>query len=76
MLKKEFKNMSVFNPFEDKFEDLDCEFDCHINSHGKLDHVETSSIISEAGVELFDYLNDKELEKVADEFKNEYGDLV
>ncbi len=76
MLKKEFKNMSVFNPFSDEFEDLDCGFDCHFDSKGKLDHVETSSIISEAGVELADYLNDKELEKVADEFKNEYGDWV
>ena len=68
--------MEVYNPFQDIQEDLDCTFECHIDSKGVLDYVETHSVESKAGVELFDYLDTKILEQLADDFKNKYGEWV
>jgi hypothetical protein len=76
MIRREFKTMSVFNPFKDENEDLYAEFECHFDSHGKLDHVDTASIVTEAGVELFNYMDQKYLDSVAADFRDEWGDMV
>ena len=73
MIRKEFKTMTAYNPFIDDYVDLDCEFECHIDSRGKLDHVVTASVINEEGVELTKYLNQDWQDSLADVFYNEHG---
>ena len=73
MVKDEVKIMSVYNPYSDKYEDLVCSFQKHLDSRMKLDGVNIFSIVSEGGVELMDWLDaDKLPSELEETFLEEY----
>ena len=73
MTKTESKIMRVYNPYSDEYEDLVCEFQLHLNSKRKLDGVNISSIISNGGSELMDFLDpDKIPNSIEQDFLREW----
>lgn len=50
--------VDVYNPFVDKYENLFCEASFHYDGY-KLMSVEITKLISDADVDMYDYLNPK-----------------
>jgi len=69
----EVKIMSVFNPYDDKHEDLVCTFMVITDKKGGLKHLSLESIVSESGIELLDYLEEMEIPySLEKKFKEEW----
>ena len=68
MITKEQREMKIFNPFDDCFVDLVVYADLHRDSTYRLDAVDVSSIITEGGVELTDYLSQEKIDEISQEY--------
>lgn len=67
----ELRDISVHNPFNDKYEDCFCEFDLHIEDK-RLVSSSLVSAISKADVELIDFIPLKEKADIEQDFEIKY----
>lgn len=76
MIKPITINAKIHNPFSDEWEYPIIEFSCHIDGKRKIDFVEVVSIVTDAQVEMVDYVSEKVKEELAIEFQEQHGDMI
>ena len=69
MIKKITIQAQLHNPFHDDWQFPTVEFSCHIDGKRKIDFVEVVSIVTDAQVEMVDYVSEKVKEELAIEFQ-------
>lgn len=72
MTQPEIRTMKIFNPFSDEYEELICTFDMNLSKHFKLDKALVTSIVSEGGIELCDYLSQEKQDGISQDFMDEW----
>lgn len=71
-MKEETAILSIYNPFTDKHEDLVCSLELHFDKKSKLLDASLSSIVSEEGVNLMEWLKPERTESIENDFVEAY----
>lgn len=71
MIKTESTNMQVYNPYSDEYTSIYAEIRLHYDGY-KLDGIEITKLLTDDGVDLYDWLNPKYIEDLeAAEFEHQ-----
>lgn len=67
------QDMDLYNPFDDKYVSVYCEFEIHVINE-KCDSVELTRVVSKEDVDMFEYVLEEDRLKLEAKYKSDYNE--